>query len=184
MFRLLVLMFLLPATSLKAASLCDELWLTRNAIYDRAGFCFSSELGKAIFNNDDCVPQIGNFDAKTQALIDQVHEEELRHQCNVNTSRHQLDFRDWERRLQFEDLPVPDGLESSCLNYLGPAFPLFRARNVTSAISGKILTSDNIAYNYNGVAEWMFLTVYDDEDQIRTEGWHPGPEPVCEYYAG
>jgi len=50
------LALLLAALAAPAAALeiCDELWFTRNLIYDRAGYCFSSPLGRAVFDNSDC----------------------------------------------------------------------------------------------------------------------------------
>ena len=33
---------------------CQNLWLVRNSIYDRRGFCFKTQDGKETFDNSDC----------------------------------------------------------------------------------------------------------------------------------
>lgn len=33
---------------------CEELWVARNEIFDRNGYCFRSERGQAYFDNSDC----------------------------------------------------------------------------------------------------------------------------------
>ena len=52
-FLTVVFLLLTPVTAV-ADALCDELWLTRNMVFDRAGYCFGSNLGEAIFDNSDC----------------------------------------------------------------------------------------------------------------------------------
>lgn len=33
---------------------CENLWHVRNRIYDEHGYCFSTERGRAMFDNSDC----------------------------------------------------------------------------------------------------------------------------------
>ena len=51
-----VLTFLLSLCVTPAFALdhCEEWWFTRNLVFDRAGYCFSSPLGQAVFDNSDC----------------------------------------------------------------------------------------------------------------------------------
>jgi hypothetical protein len=44
---------LVPATP-AAANSCDALWTERNAIWHRAGYCFTNDRGKQIFGNGGC----------------------------------------------------------------------------------------------------------------------------------
>ena len=50
---LAILALLLPSSAL--ADGCADLWFTRNLIMDRAGYCFGSALGQAVFDNGDCI---------------------------------------------------------------------------------------------------------------------------------
>ena len=42
---------------------CHDLWFARNAIMDRAGYCFGSVLGQAVFDNEGWYRQDGIPDA-------------------------------------------------------------------------------------------------------------------------
>jgi hypothetical protein len=42
-----------PKVQLKQLS-CQNLWYVRNSIYDRKGYCFKTQDGKAAFDNSDC----------------------------------------------------------------------------------------------------------------------------------
>ena len=42
-----------PRSQLRQLS-CQNLWLVRNSIYDRRGYCFKTQDGKATFDNSDC----------------------------------------------------------------------------------------------------------------------------------
>ncbi|EBA16598.1 hypothetical protein RSK20926_22774 [Roseobacter sp. SK209-2-6] len=45
----------LSTTTAFADESCNDLWFTRNAIINQAGFCFGSNLGQALFDNGDCI---------------------------------------------------------------------------------------------------------------------------------
>ncbi|MEL0436252.1 YARHG domain-containing protein [Phycobacter sp. K97] len=38
-----------------ASDYCHDLWYTRNAIMDQAGYCFGSVLGQAVFGTGPCI---------------------------------------------------------------------------------------------------------------------------------
>ncbi|WP_210209176.1 YARHG domain-containing protein [Dichotomicrobium thermohalophilum] len=62
---------------------CDELWIARNEIFDRNGYCFRSERGKAYFDNSDCTSDsqdiLSELEWQNVELIKQVEAEK---QCN------------------------------------------------------------------------------------------------------
>jgi hypothetical protein len=66
------------------AESCYDLWYERNAIYDRNGFCFSSDLGQQTFDNSDCWTKHAKFSRSEQRQIDAIKEEEESRGCNVN----------------------------------------------------------------------------------------------------
>ena len=51
-----------------ALEICDDLWLTRNLIFDRAGYCFGSVLGKSVFDNEGCTPGVPELAEADQGI--------------------------------------------------------------------------------------------------------------------
>lgn len=70
-----------PAAS---AASCWDLWYERNAIYDRNGYCFSSNLGKRTFNNADCWTSNPTLSPSEQRRVARIKAEERRRGCKVN----------------------------------------------------------------------------------------------------
>lgn len=66
------------------AASCWDLWYERNAIYDRNGFCFSTQLGKQTFNNADCWTKNPSLSSSEQRRVGQIKAEENRRGCKVN----------------------------------------------------------------------------------------------------
>lgn len=62
---------------------CEELWIARNEIFDRNGYCFRSARGQAYFDNADCTSDsqdiLSPLEWENVALIKQA---EARKQCN------------------------------------------------------------------------------------------------------
>ncbi len=62
---------------------CEELWVARNEIFDRNGYCFRSERGQAYFDNSDCTSDsqdiLSELEWQNVELIQQV---ETAKQCN------------------------------------------------------------------------------------------------------
>ncbi|MCK5500992.1 MAG: YARHG domain-containing protein, partial [Tritonibacter mobilis] len=66
------LLALAAATPAVAGDYCADLWFTRNAIIDRAGYCFGSTLGQRLFDNGDCIAKsvsLSDADKAKVALI-------------------------------------------------------------------------------------------------------------------
>lgn len=71
---------------------CAQLWADRNHVFDRAGQCFSSDLGASFFDNSDCTtnsPNLSENDVETVARI-QNYERELN--CNAIKPNFSLEF--------------------------------------------------------------------------------------------
>lgn len=62
---------------------CDELWIARNEIFDRNGYCFRSERGQDYFDNSDCTSDsqdiLSSLEWENVRLIQSVESEK---QCN------------------------------------------------------------------------------------------------------
>jgi len=66
------------------AGSCFDLWYERNAIFDRNGYCFSSNLGKRTFDNSDCWTKNPSLSPSEQRRVAQLKAEENRRGCKVN----------------------------------------------------------------------------------------------------
>jgi len=66
-----------------AALDCEELWIARNEIFDRNGYCFRSERGQDYFDNSDCTSDaqdiLSSLEWENVRLIQGVENEK---QCN------------------------------------------------------------------------------------------------------
>jgi len=62
---------------------CEQLWIARNEIFDRNGYCFRSERGQAYFDNSDCTSDsqdiLSELEWQNVELIQSV---EAQKQCN------------------------------------------------------------------------------------------------------
>ena len=92
-----------------ALELCDELWFGRNLVFDQAGYCFGSPLGKAVFNNADCTTSSPEISPKDQAYIAWVKETEAEWQCQIDTTQIRIlvALPDVQRRLVDRVAPSP-----------------------------------------------------------------------------
>jgi hypothetical protein len=145
--RFLTAVFLIMTPlSAVADELCDELWLTRNTVFDRAGYCFGSSLGQAMFDNRDCTTSDPQLDADATRIVDMVREVEEEFDCSVDTSGAPFNLSNVFERLVLQDLPVRTGYESACIGYTGPALLLTGGRHPDSAISGEILPGMDLMF--------------------------------------
>jgi hypothetical protein len=160
--RLLTAVFLvLTPLSAVADALCDELWLSRNMVFDRAEYCFGSELGKAIFDNSDCTTSSPKLDAAAELIVAQAREVEEEFSCSVDTSRTSLDVDQVDQRRALYDIPVRTGYESVCLDYSGPALLLTAGRHPDTAFFGEIMPGMDIVFLHIP-AESMDFVVLED----------------------
>ena len=97
--RHLWVLLLLVATPGFAQEACDDVWFTRNLHFDRAGYCFGSPLGQAVFDNSNCIGKDVTLAPDAKRQIDEIRRIEALHGCNVDTNR---------SFLAIPDLPIPD----------------------------------------------------------------------------
>ncbi|MEM9247489.1 MAG: DUF4453 domain-containing protein [Pseudomonadota bacterium] len=177
------------ATPAAAQDGCDDLWFTRNLVFDRAGYCFGSALGQATFDNSDCVGKSVALDPASERLVNEVKRLESVFGCRVDTSRRQLSAGDWAIRRQLAELPIRDEFESACLRYLGAPRALHAAPWPGSAIVGRIDPSNDVSYAHYGLDGGVYVRTYTGASQFAAPlsgGWllQPLGETDCAQWAG
>ena len=80
---------------------CEKLWLERNAIYNRNGRCFRSALGKAVFDNSDCVGRSNPPTIEQERRTRRIYRWETVMGCYVDTSRETLTASDGGAKFVF-----------------------------------------------------------------------------------
>jgi hypothetical protein len=71
------------ATPVLAAS-CYDLWYQRNAIFDDNGFCFTTSLGRRVFDNSDCYTSDPQLSRSEKRRVAAILRQERRQGCRVN----------------------------------------------------------------------------------------------------
>lgn len=124
-------LWLVPNCSFADLS-CDELWFARNAMMDKAGYCFGSPLGKALFDNSDCTTTDPQLESAAQAMVQQITKNEAALSCVVDTQRKTLEdgaIGYIRQRIELDVQPPVPGLwhaEESCMGY-GADVPVYAA---------------------------------------------------------
>ena len=185
--RLIVLLFLaLVPTAAAANDICHDLWYTRNQIMDRAGYCFSSTLGEAVFDNSNCVGKNVTISSASKRLVSELQSLERHFGCRVDTGSRWLDLDDVSVRERLIDLPVPEEFPGGCIGWLGPVTPLHAGRDHTSPVIGRINPGDYVLFDHVVVGNWHYVTARDSNWNLIGGGWLAGhlSEFSCRQIAG
>lgn len=179
----LALLALTLAPSLARAD-CASMWVTRNMVADRAGYCFGSVLGQAVFGNQDCLGKDIALSPTDRAFVAYTQAQEAEFGCAVDTGQADLDLPLLGQWLQLRDLPRRDLGESACLGYQGPATPL-RAGVADGRIMGEVQRGDTILFAHEGQADHSFVTVFARGQPVAL-GWARLDLTLlsCDAYAG
>ena len=183
--RCLTLILALAALPAFASDSCDDLWFTRNLVFDRAGYCFGSVLGQAVFDNGDCVTKNPVLSAEDRAIIDAVKAAEREYACKVDTTRMGLNLPGLAARKAMATLPVLDIFESACFGWLRDEVVLFDGIGAGRREIGVVRRGDDIFFQHVYREPFDFVTVYRDE-VFQTQGWgvFTFGEAACEMAAG
>ncbi|MEM9733483.1 MAG: YARHG domain-containing protein [Pseudomonadota bacterium] len=84
LFVLVALFGSFISTSALAAT-CFDLWVERNAIFKRNGYCFGTTLGKTYFGNNGCWTRNARLSASEQRRVANIKRVERSRGCRVNT---------------------------------------------------------------------------------------------------
>jgi len=170
---------------------CNDLWFSRNAMLDQAGYCFSSPLGKAIFDNSDCTTKQPKLTAQVKAQIALIKKYESDDQsmygrCDIDNQQRKLYVPDVKLRKQLEFQPATDGGIMACLGYLGRDAKVYAAPSKNARPMGKITKGDVLSLGHVDWREWTFLTVTRGK-KTTTLGWVNtkfNDEKMCSAWAG
>ena len=185
--RSLVFGLIFAAGPAAALDVCDDLWFTRNLVFDRAGYCFGSVLGQAVFDNADCTTKSPNLNAADKAVVERVRAAEAEWGCKVDSGRSQLNVeRIWFRAL-LSDLPIPSGYESACVPYIGAPTEALAGRSLGAEPVGRLEAGMTVLFEHQSEPGWEFIRVVTPEGP-EWQGWvplHSSDWPgLCEMMAG
>lgn len=187
---LVLALLVLPAQVLADDVYCEEPWFIRNLIFDRAGYCFSTPLGQAIFDNSDCTGTDVALSPRDQDAVAQIREMERWLGCDMDTSRTTLaTLPELDPLRRFALLPIPVDGASGCIGYLGPEMALLTAPGAFDGpVMGRVTRGSSIVFSYIPEGTWEFVTVYPDgwDAGGGVSGWVDmgGRMPECREYAG
>lgn len=175
----------------QADAFCADLWFSRNAIMDAAGHCFTSPLGKAYFDNSDCLAGGAQVSPEAFARISRIKAREAEFNCAIDTSAEDLATSLAPMRRSVTRVPVRDLSESSCIGYQGTGVTLYADASETSKPLGEFGAGDNILSSHEfeigaDGREWGYVTVETPRTHVtRTSGWTAAPFfETCDVVAG
>lgn len=183
----LTLLAIFAATSAQSEEICNDLWFARNGMFDSAGYCFGSLLGKSLYDNKGCTtsnPILSVSDRQKLSLIEQ-REAELG--CKVDTSKTAFELTALHFRKLLRDQPVRSDYESSCIGWKGQAVEVSTGPSSGKPI-GTIEAGDSVLYSHFEEDGWFYVTVWSPPgfQRLKVAGWLPDLDDVqvCEDYAG
>ena len=184
--RVLSVLLILVATPAMANEACHDLWFTRNLIMDRAGYCFGSTLGKAVFDNSDCTGKSVTLGENWQQQVSRLRARETQLECKVDTSRPFLDLPDADIRRRLNTLPVRDEFESACIGWLKSDLSLHASTHAASTVVGVVSPGDNVSFRHDAVGEWNYVTVTGKDWGYKSAGWTDSAFAIgdCAQFAG
>ena len=185
---LLCLLLVGPTVSVRAADLCSDLWISRNAIYNQVGYCFRSPLGMTLFDNSDCQEQPREASRQMSDKVARIRRFERQFDCAVDTSRTDIDVHLPRLRILMRDQPVANGDESTCIGVIVQGWiPLRLAKQETSRITGYVRDGDTIDFAHEPEGDWLFASAVRREGRdVPMAGWFLGPldDGDCRAIAG
>lgn len=193
MIRLtLVLAVLASPAAAQNSAFCQELWLSRNTVMDRAGQCFQSTLGQAVFDNFDCVEGEIRLNPLDSELVRLALEVEDWAECRVDTEADRLDVGALPfhaRLMELFTVPVRGDSEHGCQGYQGPPLALHAGISTNTTVLGTLEPGQAFSLvHWRLRGGWEYLEVTDGEGTPLAHGWTQGvPETVgdiCDFFAG
>ncbi|MDX8354088.1 DUF4453 domain-containing protein [Cognatiyoonia sp. IB215182] len=181
--RYLVFMLFLPtAVMAEANQACEELWFARNAMLNDAGYCFSTPLGRNLFDNTDCTTRqpVVDRDISEQITLIQKLERDPpfslpQARCRIDTSQPNLEEVPYiGMRLRVAFQPATDGTAGGCIGYTGDSFLLFEAPDSNSAVLGRVEPGNSFSLSHLPWGDWNFAIVWGSDivGEPVTLGWY------------
>lgn len=153
---------------------------------DRAGYCFGSVLGQAVFDSSDCRGKSVSIDLADQATVATIRDMEARWSCKVDTGQSNLDVDLLWLRRALRDQPVRDEFESACIGWKGAPVALHAGHDVETPVVGQITPGLNVVYSFIPVGSWTYVEVKSPDWDALSGGWlnMAGRVEDCADFAG
>lgn len=172
---LCALMGLATPASAQNSAFCQELWLSRNTVMDRAGQCFNTPLGQAAFDNTGCVDGDTRLNPMDAEIVRMAQETEAWAGCQVNTQAGQLsvDVQPFRARLQqLVTIPVRADSEHGCRGYGGQPVSLHAGTSANTTVIGTLVAGQGFSFSHITMrGGWEYLEVYDPSSILVAHGW-------------
>lgn len=179
---------LLASSPSVADAFCAEAWFVRNLAFDRAGYCFGSPLGQALFDNDDCSTKSPKLSAEDQKIVTAIRETEDMVGCKIDTTARFMAVPHETLWRGMVDLAAPADWASGCLGWQGADFPLYAAHAPGARVTAVARAGMVIEWEYDTFAPtgWEFITLYTRDFEFLGMGWSNTriDTALCEQMAG
>jgi hypothetical protein len=166
---------------------CNQLWFMRNLVMDRAGYCFGSALGQALYDNGDCIGKEVSLSSAQSRQVQKIQQLEREIGCNVNTGSRRLDLPSMEALRRLRDMPLPDNGGWACIGWMGNETTLYDGYTDGAAAIGQIRRGDRLDFGHINEGDWVPVVVSSGAPGGSTTfGWanFGGAELPCAESAG
>lgn len=145
----------------QAHASCEDAWYLRNLAVDRAGYCFGSTLGKALFDNGNCSTKSPTLSAWDQRMVAATKRYEADMGCKVDTGATRLESSLIGKLDDVDELPTIAAFESVCLGFNGPDLPVVGSisgglRNAYP--TGDVVAGDMVFFRFESADGFEFVT--------------------------
>lgn len=157
-----------------ALQLCDELWLTRNYLFHKAGQCFNSTLAQQLFGNANCSTSAARLSGADTEAVTYMRGLEAELGCRVNTNANpSADMRARVNELsRLIDIPTPDEFGFACWGYSGPSGTLHAGASAGSPVIGRFDPGQSLISEYWGKDGWIYYVINSGPlTPAITKGW-------------
>lgn len=159
-FPLLALVAMASPATAQDTTFCQEIWLSRNTVMDRAGQCFDTPLGQAAFDNSDCVQgdiRLNPLDAETVRMAQEI-EQWAECAVDTNATRLRVDVLPFHARLMdLFTVPVRIDGEFGCVGYIGSPIPPHTGIYTSMTVIGRVEPGHTITMQHNEVrGGWQY----------------------------
>ena len=162
---------------------CNQLWFMRNLIMDRAGYCFGSALGQALYDNAGCTGTDVRPGPAASRQVQKIQKLEQQIGCKVNTGQSRLDLPLMAQIRRLRDMPLPDNGGWACLGWKAAAVPLYDGYGAGAKAIGQIAPGDRVDFGF--LPEGNRVAVVVSRGGKTLLGWKDvGVEASCTEEAG
>lgn len=168
-----ILIALVATPALAQDEHCNDYWFARNQLFDRAGYCFSSPLGKAIFDNTGCIGKQVTLEPGGADFVAFIESMEAELGCKVDTNATWLDLSNIGMRMRLEVVVARSEYASGCLGWNGAPIELRAGPRYGAEVLGVARPGDDLIWEYEAAQwpdGWSFISVHKNAQEIGM-GW-------------